>query len=528
MSVQKRSFHITIEPAGKAFAADSSKTLKEVLLQAGYYFPQNCGGKGRCGYCRIEYHDGSPPPLLPREREILGGHSPYRLACLHKVSGDHVISLPILQEFVIEKSIAGFMPSNNEVTGLGLAVDLGTTVIAVYLLNLQTGEIIAQSSLLNPQVHQGGDVMTRLEKARDAASREELTALVRRALTEGIESLLQSREVSKTEVRRIFIAGNTAMTHLFWGYSGSGLETAPFRSPLEKQGILPFDSLWLELPSSCVCEMGPIIQGFIGSDTVAAIIASGLDRNSERRLLIDLGTNGEIVLAAHGNLLATSTAAGPAFEGVGMQCGMPALRGAIEGFGEDGEPFVIGSGAPLGFCGSGYMAALARLRKRGLLASNGLLQKNTAGERRWVLAGNHSGVPYISQDDVRKFQYAKGAIAAGIRIICQEAGMELEEIEEVFITGSFGNRIDPQAALEIGLIPAAQKVTFVDNGAGRGALLCLSDSGYRERALALQQSIHVINLGEHPKFQDIYISSLNLDRLTSTRFDPVSDPTGVR
>jgi uncharacterized 2Fe-2S/4Fe-4S cluster protein (DUF4445 family) len=307
----------------------------------------------------------------------------------------------------------------------------------------------------------------------------------------------------------VILAGNTVMTHLFLGWGGEGLERAPFQSPFQHRGWLPFNPGILGLNDHCTCELVPILSGFIGGDTTAAIIAADLDNKKSQRLLIDVGTNGEIVLSQNGTLYAVSTAAGPAFEGVGMHSGMPALKGAIEGISPNGEPLVIGGGSALGFCGSGYISCIDFLRKKGILSPAGLLRENEDKKRSWSPYKNNE--PMITQDDIRKFQLAKSALAAGSEILFRETGISAEELAEITITGAFGNRIDPKSAVKIGLLPyiPQERITFIDNAAGRGAALCLGKSYFKERALTLQQTVKVLNLGEHPAFQEVFIKNMS-------------------
>lgn len=509
---------ITIQPDGKTLFVEGEKTIRSALIDAGFFFPQNCGGKGQCGRCRVLIQD-DPPTMNSRELEILGENSPYRLACLHRVNGDLVLSLPGVEEWAIEKSIAGFDVSKTESDGFGVAIDLGTTIMALYLLDFTSGKIIAQSSILNPQTHLGSDVMTRLNLAKDSHTRQKLTSAVHRGLTDEISALLLISSVNRTEVKRASLVGNTAMAHMFLGMAGEGLEIAPFRSPLEKRGRITFQPEWIGMAENCVCDACPVIESFIGGDTTAAILAAEFDQGGKPRLLIDLGTNGEIVLANGTSLLAASTAAGPAFDGVGMHSGMPAVKGAIEGLDISGNPFVIGGGEPRGFCGSGYISAFARLLKKNLMDHTGLLKRDDRGMRRWSPFHQSKNGVAITQDDVRKFQLAKGAIAAGIEILIRQAAIAPEALEEIIITGSFGNRIDPQAAMEVGLIPPLPltRIKPLDNAAGRGALLCLVSEKYRQRATEVASTVQAVNLANHPDFQDIFINNMqfNINSRTS-------------
>ena len=509
MSEDRKKYTVAIESEETRVEAIKGDTIRAALNRAGIYFPQNCGGKGQCGCCRVEFK-GKPPQLRPRERELLGQDSIYRLSCLHKVNSDITISLPLVQEWLIEKNIRGFDFAGMVCDEYGIAIDLGTTIVALYLVDFKRGQIAAQYSFLNPQVHLGADVMTRLDLAKDEARRKGLTEAIRKGIGAGISSIIEKENIPCEHITNVFLVGNTPMIHLFLGRAGEGLEVAPFRSPLERHELIAFPPELLGLPNRAICEICPIIQGFIGGDTTAAIISVDLDRTDEPRLLIDLGTNGEIVIAAKGAILAASTAAGPAFEGVGLRDGMPAHKGAIEGFDESGAPFVIGGGEPLGFCGSGYISAMALMRRKELLNHTGLLEKDAGEARKWSPLPGANGTPVITQDDVRKFQLAKGAIAAGIEILCENAGIEPRKLKEIIITGSFGNRIDPQATMEVGLIPqvSLHKVTFLDNAAGRGAVLCLGNAHFKRRAKDLQRSVKAVNLAEHPDFQDIFVEHM--------------------
>ena len=255
-------------------------------------------------------------------------------------------------------------------------------------------------------------------------------------------------------------------------------------------------------------KKGPIKMGKIEE----ARPVNGADRMLY--LLVDFGTNGELVLSNRGKLTATSTAAGPAFEGVGMKFGMPAIAGAIEAASPSGRPEVIGNGEPCGICGSGYISTIAYLLKIGKLNVSGLLEKDADGIRQWSFDENNDTSPAINQEDIRKFQLAKGAIAAGSEILLDEALLVMEDIDEVIITGSFGNRIDAAAGMEIGLLPAIspEKIRYIDNAAGRGACLCLGAGDYKKRAECLHRTVTSVNLGEHPGFQEAFIRNMALQQ----------------
>ncbi|MCX6639918.1 MAG: ASKHA domain-containing protein [bacterium] len=500
---------VILHPDGRVIDASSGESLKAALARAGYFFPQNCSGKGQCGHCRVLFHQ-HPPRIKPREIELFGQGSSLRLACLHRVSTDCEIEISVLAEGFKEKRLSPMNSLKSAQRWLGVAVDVGTTIIAVYVVDFLRGEIIHQLSFLNPQHQFGGDVMTRLEHAKSPSNLDQLVGSLRRSISDSIQVISDHFGFDRSVFNSLLLVGNTAMTHFLMGSAGAGLEKAPFKSPFEDLGFLDISPEYFGLDAEVECAICPIIRGFIGGDITAGIIAADLDRCIQNKLFIDLGTNGEIVLAAQGELWATSTAAGPAFEGVGLQSGMPALKGAIEGFSEQGLPYVIGGGEPRGICGSGYISAFSRMLKLGIMDETGLIEKNKQACREWYPLLDQNGAIKVAQADVRKFQLAKGAIAAGIDILCSEADIKPIELDEVMITGSFGNRIDPAATMVVGLIPnlPLEKIVTLDNAAGRGALLCLAEVENRKRAVALQSKVKIVNLGGHPEFQDAFIANM--------------------
>jgi len=514
-------YKITIETDGSIITSPGEETIKEALEREGYYFPNNCGGKGKCLGCRVKFIS-HPPEMTELEQKLLDPHSAERMACQHRLTSDIQISVQGYEAWDNLKALSDFRIECGG-TGYGIAVDLGTTLVAVYLADLRNGSVIAQKSFVNPQLPFGSDVMSRLESMRDVEKRRRMVDLIRKRVGSVILSALRDSNIDVNDVNSLFLAGNSVMTQIWLGYEDTGLSRVPFTSILEGRGSIAFEPALVGLPDSCRCRIVPVLRGFIGGDTTAAILATDLDvsipgsdnhRETGNRLLFDLGTNGEIVLSANGRLRAASTAAGPAFEGVGMLAGMPAITGAIEGFTETGEPRVIGGVKPLGLCGSGYISAISLLLREGIISSSGLMKEDREGERRWSFGSEANLPPFIVQDDVRRFQLAKGAVAAGVEILCLEAGIVSDDLDEIILTGSFGSRIDLQAARDIGLIPDTNldRVSLIENAAGRGALLCLSEDSMIERAEELQRTVDVINLGERDDFQDRFVENMTLGR----------------
>ncbi|MBT7789008.1 MAG: DUF4445 domain-containing protein [Calditrichaeota bacterium] len=497
--------NITINPENSILEVKQGANIKRELERHGRVFLNNCGNRGECLSCSAIFSKNAPE-MTETERLAFGEHSRSRMTCQHTVTEDVTIFLPPHSVHNIKKPLSNFRATGGG-SGWGIGVDLGSTVIALYLTNLESGEVVNQHSFLNPQIKFGGDVMSRLEAAKNKKKLTQITSHTHAGIAKAIDHLCKSSKISRTNVGDFFIAGNSVMSHFWLGHGGEGIERVPFRSFLEGQGSVRFDPKIVGLPSSSDCKLCPVIEGFIGGDTVAAILASDLDLMKGRRLLIDLGTNGEIVLAKDGELCSTSTAAGPAFEGVGMTSGMPAVPGAIRGFTPDGDPDVIGGLDSMGICGSGYIAVIADLLETGVMSPTGLLEKDKHGNRHWSINSN----VVVDQGDIRKFQLAKGAVAAGVETLFKRAGMKSDSLDEVILTGSFGSRVDPVSAIKIALIPdiSVSKVTFVDNGAGRGAVLCLGSQVYQARAEQIQKRTRVVNLGETNGFEELFVLNMH-------------------
>jgi len=505
----KMTYKIEIPELARTIEVREGENLKNVLESNGVRFHLHCGGKGKCGTCAVSITKGEIEQFV-REKDLFGVQSNKRLACLHKVNTNLTLKIPGFSDHEYGKIISDFEFDSRH-TGFSIAFDLGTTSIAGYLIDLEHGRILDYINRMNPQTTIGADVMTRLEEAKTEKGISELHLSVRETIRTMVNMLMERNSIKQDDLARLYIAGNTTMTHFFLGKAGEGLERAPYKSPLEGNGFLKFHDENNRPKYKIDGLMLPILSGFIGGDTTAAVIASDLDIAKGNRLLIDFGTNGEIVLSSGGKLCMTSTAAGPAFEGVGMSCGMPALEGAVEGFTADGNFRIIGNqGEIKGICGSGYISGISYLLQSGRMPSSGLLERDESGLRRWLIGHNNDRDIFIDQEDIRKFQLAKGAISAGIEIVCSEAEVSIDDLDEIILTGSFGNRIDKNSAVQTGLIPDIDqdKIIFMDNAAGRGAVLCSVSEDYMHRAEQLPSISQFINLGEHLDFQNVYVRNM--------------------
>ncbi|MEW6662618.1 MAG: ASKHA domain-containing protein [Bacillota bacterium] len=434
-------------------------------------------------------------------------------------------------------SLLAVEPGETRERCFGLAVDIGTTTVVVYLTDLHTGRVVASGATTNPQNVFGADVISRITYA--ASGPEGLRQLQEKVVA-GINSLIDrlSREakVSTAEIYQAVVVGNTTMSHLFLGIDPTYLAPAPF-VPAFRQGVeVEAREVGLNILSTGTVVVLPNVAGYVGSDTVGVMLAAGADRLQGINLMVDIGTNGEIVLAGKGRILTCSTAAGPAFEGAEIKCGMRAAEGAIEGvcISGDVELAVIAGGRPVGICGSGLIDAVAEMLKAGVINSSGRLASTEAQIDRLPplvrqrLRKSNQGSEFVlawardtatgedivlSQKDIRELQLAKGAIRAGIQVLCREMGISPGDIHRVLLAGAFGNHIKKESALCIGLLPAVplDRITSIGNAAGDGARLALLSAAERARAAALASGAEHVELSNRKEFSEEFIKSLSFE-----------------
>jgi uncharacterized 2Fe-2S/4Fe-4S cluster protein (DUF4445 family) len=499
---------LELSPAGLKLEVVSGTRLQDVLFAQGVEFP--CGGRGRCKGCRVKVLKGVLP-ISAEEKELMtaaelaGG---WRLACRHAVAGDLQLELAHWEMPVLADQTAfKFEPRG----GLGVAIDLGTTTIAAQLLDLRTGNILAVSTALNVQARHGGDIMSRIDFALHGGQAE-LERLVREQLGGMVSQLLSSHanlcptwdknSEAGNDLSRIIIVGNTVMHHLFCGIDVTPLAGHPFAPQRPGRVRLKAGDLGWDLPETAVVEFLPCIGGFVGSDILAGIVATGMAESRELTALMDLGTNGEVVVGNRDKLLCTSTAAGPAFEGARISMGMRAATGAIsEVRMENGVLIcrVIGGGEPRGLCGSGLVDAVAA----------GLEMKKIEASGRMTLTGSMAlaGSVLLQPADVRELQLAKGAIATGLKMLTARFGATLDDIRQLHLAGAFGNYVSRASARRIGLLHLPlDRIIPAGNTALLGAKRALFEDAAAWDSLAGR--VEHVGLNEDAEFQDIYAGEM--------------------
>ncbi len=438
------------------------------------------------------------------------------------------------------REIVSIESGNTSKSCYGFAVDIGTTKLAGYLINLLNGKTVSTVSSLNPQSKFGEDIITRITfTMKDIESMSE----IHRCIIEGINSLIEEAchyaGISSNEIFDVTVAGNTAMHHIFLGVSPRHLSLAPYPPVLSRGFEVKAIDLGLSTNIGSRVYLLPVIAGFVGGDAVADIIATGIHSTDELSMLIDIGTNAEIVLGTKKRLVSCSCASGPAFEGSHIRHGMRASEGAIERIWIDPRSLevsfkVIGDTKPVGICGSAVVEGIAEMFRTGIIDSRGRMdQKNTKSIRKrndsleFIIANrSESGINndiVITQSDVREIQLAKAAVYTGISILMKYMKIKPKEIKKLYLAGAFGTYINPSSAIDLGMFPEIPVgvIQFVGNTAGSGARMALLSNPTRKLVERIIKKISYIELGADPNFQKEFISSMDLPNANKNLFPSV-------
>lgn len=473
----------------------SGTFVLEGLQQGGFsHVEAPCGGSARCGRCLVSI-SGAISPLSTRERALLNIGEKRRLACLVQVEGDCTVTLPEGQMRVaVEHGANCFHPSGQR-DGLGAAVDLGTTTVVLYLYDLETGQQLATASAGNAQRWAGADVISRIQYTIDHPDGlNTLSTAVRWQLRQLLAQACAEAGRNTVEVVALSVAGNTVMEHLLDELSPASIAAAPFMPQSLFGQTVPAAPYELGAAPEATLFLSPCVSGYVGGDIAAGLTAIDAAETVRPVLFIDVGTNGEIALGNREGLTCCSTAAGPAFEGASVSCGMSAVAGAIDKVWLEHGALcysVLGDCAPKGLCGSGLVDMLAILLALGIVDETGrLLSKQEVpdsyaervsgqgGKTRFYLAKKI----WISAEDVRKLQLAKAAIAAGIQTLLHVKGVRVKELSAFYLSGGFGSYLRPESAVAIGLFPAEllPKLHVIGNSSGAGASAVLLSSSAME------------------------------------------------
>jgi uncharacterized 2Fe-2S/4Fe-4S cluster protein (DUF4445 family) len=452
---------VRLEPWSVEIEVPRGSPLMPILSANGVEFP--CGGTGGCGGCRVRLLSGSLPVSVEDETafepdEIARG---WRLACRARVEEPVVLECGQWRMNVLTDDA---LLRGEGKHGLGIAIDLGTTTIAAQMIDLGSGRVLGVRTALNPQMQAGADVMSRI---RAVLLGTDLKSVVRAELRAIVSELAGERA---REVCEVLIVGNTVMHHLFCGLDVEPLARAPFVTAHPgTQCFSPADLGW-PLPGNCTIRFAACIGSFVGADTLAGIIATGIAEEEEVAALIDLGTNGEIAIGNRHGLVCASTAAGPAFEAGCIRMGMRASPGAIAHV-EPGDGALrastIGDAEARGICGSGIVDAVAAGLDTGAILPSGRVADGT---RVFPVSGPVS----LYQSDIRELQLAKAAIASGFSLLLDRLGVKAHDVKRIHLAGAFGNYVRIESAVRIGLIEApSELIHSAGNTALRGAKMMM-------------------------------------------------------
>jgi uncharacterized 2Fe-2S/4Fe-4S cluster protein (DUF4445 family) len=523
-------FTISFKPDGRQISIHSGATVTEAAGKAGIILNTFCGGIGTCKKCLIK--------LEPTGQEVL--------ACQYRIKSDLIVTIPSESKFFehqylahgIETEIDGaldiyekYLELSSQDKIFGIAVDIGTTSVVAKLINMIDGQCLAIEASLNPQSKYGDDVISRIAYANN----EEKLAELHRVIT-GCINDLSVKLCSKTGVNAHFIyemclVGNTTMNHIFLELPISQLGQAPYKAFSLEAHDLPAWKLHIAMNPAGKIHTVENIAGFVGSDTTAVALAVGIDSAEEMTLVVDIGTNGELVLGTKDKLYAASCAAGPALEGARITCGSRAAEGAIEAVvvnEDDIDLDVIGNCPARSICGSGLIDAVAVMLELGIIDLTGrfvepanlkgkvspaILSRicEQHGEPAFVLSESDiAGKIFLRQKDIRETQLAKAAIRAGIKLLQKRIGLEDDDIQRILLAGAFGNYIRKESALRIGLLPDVplERIVFVGNAASSGARMALISQKYRDKARELAKKIEYIEIAHEPEFQDVFADSI--------------------
>ncbi|MHC6179909.1 ASKHA domain-containing protein [Clostridium sp. JNZ X4-2] len=547
--------------------------LVDCIRKAGFSIETPCAGSGKCGKCKVRAF-GELSPKTAEECKLTEEN--IRLSCIARVQGDASIeftqkendlktvnrgycknvevksgfeklelfkdnstgsninykveNLNVLKKMgLLEnhklKKVQGILFNKTLIdvdehieNMLGVAVDIGTTGISSYLVDLKSGEVLERVSGLNPQIKYGGDVISRITYSMENEDGSEtLSRCIREKIDYMIEELIR-KNYQRQDIYGISIAANTTMLHLFLGVKADSIAVFPYRAIFLNELNLRAEELGIHINRQGMVTILPSASSYIGADIISGIVAVDFHKRSYPSLFIDIGTNGEIVAICNEKMAACSTAAGPALEGMNIDCGMRAEEGAIDSFDIDEnyelDYTTIGNKEAVGICGSALLDIAAAFLENGIITKTGRFSKgfpdkisNRLAEKRFYITDK----VFVSQRDIRQIQLAKGAICSGMQMLLKEIDMNVKDIQEIVIAGAFGYHINAESIKKIGLIPREfnGKISFVGNSSVEGARMALVNKDKLQEMEKIRKNIKIVELSLKDDFQDYFIRALN-------------------
>lgn len=494
---------------GKKFTVEAGINLLKALLSEDIYVDNACNGMGTCGKCKA-YIEGVGETL----------------SCEYAVMDDIVIRTAKKRDNNMDILSKVYVPDFTKEyrDGYGIICDIGTTTVAVGLVNLTTGAIIADAAAMNAQRVFGQDVLTRITYEIDNGEEgvKALQSKVMECIADCVSKCCNDAQIDECEITEYVIAANCTMTHMALGIDARSIGVAPYKPVFTEGQNVSAKSLGLPGCDKANVYFVPQVSGYIGGDIVAGAYCCDMAGKKGISLFIDIGTNGEIVLSNKGSIVSCSCAAGPALEGMNIECGMPALAGAIEEVSADAGDIrvkTIEGGEVTGICGSGILDALSVLIKEDIIKKTGAFKKpEDCGLYEKRVIKDDSGVRlmlsdkiYMSQKDVRQVQLAKGAILSGIRALLNREGVRAENIDEVLIAGQFGAHLREESLIVTGIIPSEckGKIRYVGNTSKTGAYMALMSGKVRSEMELLAKKIDYFELAEVKDYEMLLVNSMS-------------------
>lgn len=600
-------FEITFKPIKKKVEYSKEVLLLDVLKKAGIEIKVICGGKAKCGKCRVRVSGKFINYVTLSEKDLISNEdikNCYRLACCTKIFGDTEIYIPwstlatkqrlqiageetkvelspIIKKYILEPPEATisdirsdferlkdellenfnvtietidsellkrfseiirnnkcraavivrnkeiiFVDSEEEIKKIyGIAIDLGTTKIAIYLVDLDTGKTVDAIGIMNSQIIYGEDVISRLNYAiENEDGPNKLREIVLNKINKEINNICKKNNINSDNIFETVVVGNTAMHHLFLDLPTKQLALSPFISTINDVVEIKARELNLAINKSGYIYFPPPIAGFVGSDHLAMLLSSQIFKRKGNVLGIDIGTNTEIALKTDNVITCCSTASGPAFEGTRIKYGMRASKGAIDAIKIEKDNLnvmmsTIDNYPPVGICGSGILDCIAEMLKTKIIDSSGKIirgkrgvRERSNGELEYILTKKGLKKEYITitQKDIREIQLAKGAIRAGIDILIKNAKLKIKEIDQIIIAGAFGTYLDISNSIEIGMLPniPINRFNQIGNAAGIGAKQILLSKKIRGKIKKLLENIEYIELTTYPDFVKYFANAM--------------------
>ena len=524
---------IVVTSHGKKTKLTKGKTLLSHIQELGIHINASCGGQGKCRGCLVKV-DGleSLSPMTEAEKEAIKSPG-YRLACqavVVKEDVDIYVEVPKYAK-ILEKGRRKEVPLNpvvkRKLTPLGekifwknkeiasyegelygLALDIGTTTLAMRWVNLESGEEVFSLSMLNPQIDYGDNVIDRINYARTVGQEP-----LEQAIRNGINQMIQKGPVNPNHIYEMVVVGNTTMRDIFIGHPVKSLGEAPFEPVSLSSVNTTAKDLGITINPNANVYALPLIGHFVGADTLAVILVTEMHKNSEITMAIDIGTNTEIAIGNKDKIIVTSCASGPAFEGAGVKCGVGAVEGAIQKVEITPDLKVkyetIGNVSPIGICGSGLIDALAHMLEKGIIDYTGKLSNGNE----FVLAENGKRI-FLDGEDIDNLKLAKAAICVGSKILMKHYKVSVEDVKKLYLAGAFGTYINSEHALKIGMLPEIppDRIEKVGNAAIEGATEVLVSEERRKEVEEISKKVKHIRLETEEDFHTMFVESLVFEK----------------